>query len=235
MRLDGMKALVFGGTSGIGLACCWQLKKLGVSVVALSRDPSKATAEAAEAFTLTACNVLDREALAAVCAAEAPYDILVSTATGGERAFGPFLGMGLDGYRGSFDKLWGYANVVQLGAPHLTPTGAIVLVSGTPARRPKPGQVALASVGAAVEQMARSVARELAPRRITVVSPGIIETPLFGSEGGERTAKLAGSTAGNVIPRPGEPDEVAKAIIFAIENDFVTGTTIDVDGGWLCP
>jgi hypothetical protein len=70
-----MKALVFGGTSGIGLACCWQLKKLGVSVVALSRDPSKATAEAAEAFTLTACNVLDREALAAVCAAEAPYDI----------------------------------------------------------------------------------------------------------------------------------------------------------------
>ena len=108
-----MKALVFGGTSGIGLACCWKLKKQGVSVVALSRDPSKATAEAAEAFTLTACNVLDREALAAVCAAEAPYDILVSTTAGGERAFGPFLRMGLDGYRGSFDKLWGYANVVQ--------------------------------------------------------------------------------------------------------------------------
>ena len=83
--------------------------------------------------------------------------------------------------------------------------------------------------------MARSVARELAPRRINVVSPGIIETPLFGAEGGERTAKLAGATAGNAIPRPGEPDEVAKAIIFAIENDFVTGTTIDVDGGWLCP
>ena len=156
MLIDGKKALVFGGTSGIGLACSWQLKRLGASVVALSRDPSKAPADAAEAFTLKACNVLDREALAALCAAEAPFDILISAATGGERALGPFLEMGLDGYRGSFDKLWGYANIVQIGAPQLTPTGAIVLVSGTPARKPKPGQVALASVGAAVEQMARS-------------------------------------------------------------------------------
>ena len=37
----------------------------------------------------------------------------------------------------------------------------------------------------------------------------------------------------NLIPRAGTPDEVAKGIIFAIENEFITGTTIDIDGGWL--
>ena len=40
-------------------------------------------------------------------------------------------------------------------------------------------------------------------------------------------------TKDNLIPRAGKPEEVAQAIIFAIENEFLTGTTIDVDGGWL--
>ena len=173
MHIEGKKALIFGGTSGIGLATALQLKRLGATVVALSRDPSKAPTEAAEALDLKSVDVLDRNSLTALCAAEAPYDILISAATGGARALGPFLEMGLDGYRGSFDKLWGYTNVVQCGVPHLSPSGCVVLVSGAPARKPKAGQIALASVGAAVEQMARSVAREIAPRRINVVSPGL--------------------------------------------------------------
>jgi NAD(P)-dependent dehydrogenase (short-subunit alcohol dehydrogenase family) len=74
----------------------------------------------------------------------------------------------------------------------------------------------------------------MAPRRINVVSPGVIETPMFGAESEERSTKLAGATAKNIIPRPGDSDEVAKAILFCLENEFVTGTTVDVDGGWLC-
>ena len=46
---------------------------------------------------------------------------------------------------------------------------------------------------------------------------------------------LAGATQGFPIPRPGVAAEVAAAIVFAIENDYVTGTTIDVDGGALLP
>jgi len=42
-----------------------------------------------------------------------------------------------------------------------------------------------------------------------------------------------GATSSHLIPRAGTPDEVAKGIMFAVDNDFVTGTTIDVDGGWL--
>jgi NAD(P)-dependent dehydrogenase (short-subunit alcohol dehydrogenase family) len=44
---------------------------------------------------------------------------------------------------------------------------------------------------------------------------------------------VEGATAKNIIPRPGTADEVAQAILFVIQNDFVTGTTVDVDGGWL--
>ncbi len=163
----------------------------------------------------------------------APYDILISAATGGSRAVGPFLTMDIDGFRGSFDKLWGYANVVRFGTEHLDERGVIVLVSGSPARRAKPGQVAIGATGAAVESFVRSVAPEIAPRRINVVSPGVIDTPMFPWQGDARTSALAGATQANLIPRAGTPDEVASAILFAVGNDFVTGTTIDVDGGWL--
>jgi len=139
----------------------------------------------------------------------------------------------MEGYKGSFDKLWGYANVVRYGTQHLSDHGAIVLVSGAPARRTKPGQVALGSVGGAVEQLARAVAVEIAPKRINVVSPGSIDTPMFAPTGPERDALFKKMITGNIIQRAGQPDEVAQGIVFAVENDFVTGTTIDVDGGWL--
>ena len=232
MDIEGRKAVVFGGTSGIGLAAARQLAARGAEVVAVSRNPDRA-GDVAEGITLAACDVLDADALDGLLAGLAPIDILISSATGGSRAIGPFLTMDMDGFRSSFDKLWGYANVVRHGAHHLSPDGTVVLVSGSPARLAKPGMVSLSSVGAAVEAMARSIAAELAPRRINVVSPGIIDTPMVEVEGPERDEVYRRMTAGNVIPRAGTADEVAAAVLFVVENDFVTGTTIDVDGGWL--
>eukprot|EP00656_Telonema_subtile_P003022 TRINITY_DN11392_c0_g1_i1.p1 TRINITY_DN11392_c0_g1~~TRINITY_DN11392_c0_g1_i1.p1 ORF type:complete len:300 (+),score=46.04 TRINITY_DN11392_c0_g1_i1:137-901(+) len=232
VQLAGKKALVFGGTSGIGLATCQSLLASGAQVIAFSRNPDKEGLP--DGLVTEGCDVRDREKLSQVFAAHAPFDILVNAATGGDRAIGPFLSMDLDGFQGSFDKLWGYANVVRLGAEHLTPTGCIVLVSGAPARKCKPGQIALSCVGGAVENLVRAVAPEMAPRRINCVSPGLIATPMFGPDSEERNEKLAGATAGNAIARPGKPEEVAQAIMFVISNEFVTGTTVDVDGGWLC-
>jgi NAD(P)-dependent dehydrogenase (short-subunit alcohol dehydrogenase family) len=57
--------------------------------------------------------------------------------------------------------------------------------------------------------------------------------PLFGDDLYRRQQMLSGATANHLIPRPGTTDEVAAAIIFLIKNDFVTGMTVDVDGGWL--
>jgi len=233
MELTGKKALVFGGTSGIGLATSQRLAERGARVTAVSRAPERARASLAGGVELRACDVRDREALSRLFALCAPFDVLVCAATGGERASGPFLQMDLDAYQRSFDKLWGYTNCVRLGAEHLAADGAIVLVSGTPARRARPGQSAIASVGGAVEQFCRAVAAELKPRRINVVSPGVIDTPMFGNDAERRSTLLQRATANHLIPRPGTADEVAQGILFAIQNDFVTGTTIDVDGGWL--
>ena len=146
---------------------------------------------------------------------------------------GPFMEMDLEGFRGSFAKLWGYTNSVRIGGHYVKPGGAIALVSGYPARRFKPGYIAISTVGNAVEGFVRGMAKELAPVRINVVSPGLIDTPMFAQEGEEREEFLSQGSAHHIIPRAGQPDEVAKGIMFVLENDFVTGTTVDVDGGAL--
>lgn len=232
MDVKGKNAIVFGGTSGIGLATSQQLAAAGASVVAISRDPSKA-GDPGKGITLEKCDVRDRGVLTTLFDKLAPFDILISAATGGARAVGPFMEMDMDGYQGSFDKLWGYTNVVRYGASHLSDNGCIVLVSGTPARRMRPGQIAIGSVGGAVEAFVRGVAPELAPRRINVVAPGQIDTPMVALSGADREAFYAKATAGNLIPRAGKPEEIAQAIMLTVTNDFMTGATVDVDGGWL--
>lgn len=232
MDVNGRTAIILGGTSGIGLAASIRLAALGAKVVAVSRSPERA-GDVPEGITLEGCDVLDRDALGKLFAKYAPFDILVAAATGGGRARGKFLEMDIEGYKGSFAKLWGYANALQLGTPNMTEDGSIVLVSGSPARKSKPGQVAIASVGGAVEALARAVAPEITPRRLNVVAPGTIDTPMSSLEGDERTAFYANQTKDNLIPRAGTADEVAQGILFVIQNDFVTGTTVDVDGGFL--
>ena len=101
-----MKALVFGGTSGIGLSTVEQLVQLGADVVAIGRDSAKAAALPGQA-SFKQCDVRDVDALSLLFSEQAPFDILVSAATGGSRAIGPFAQMDLEGYRNSFDKLWG--------------------------------------------------------------------------------------------------------------------------------
>ena len=232
MKLAGKKAIVFGGTSGIGLATSNALAAGGANVIAVSRNPNKAQ-DLPKGVTLAKCDVLDREGLVKLFESHSGFDILVSAATGGDRAIGPFLNMDLDGYQTSFDKLWGYTNVVRLGTKHMSETGAIVLVSGAPARKSKPRQIALSSVGGAVEAFVRGLAPEIAPRRINVMSPGVIDTPMVPAEGKGRESLYKEMTAHNLIPRAGTAQEAAKGILFLIENDFVTGTTVDVDGGWI--
>ena len=56
---------------------------------------------------------------------------------------------------------------------------------------------------------------------------------MFGPDGDAKAQKLAAATQTNLVPRPGAPEEVAQAILFVVTNRFVTGTTVDVDGGWL--
>ncbi len=237
MNVNGKKALVLGGTSGIGLAAVAMLAEKGATVVAFGRSAGNIdnAQSAVPAASFEALDVLDREAMAEAFARHAPIDILVNAATGGERATGPFMEMDLDGFTGSFRKLWGYINSVRLAADHLSEDACITLVSGSPARKCNPGMSAISTVGNAVEGFTRAVAGEIAPRRLNVVSPGLIDTPMFPGEGDARQEFFSQATARNLIKRAGTAEEVASGILFTIENDFVTGTTIDVDGGALLP
>ena len=105
MKIADKKAIVLGGTSGIGLATSIMLVGKGASVVAVSRDPSKA-GDVPDGIRLAALDTRNESDVQAFFEAEGKIDILVNSATGGSRAFGPFLEMDMQGFRGSFDKLW---------------------------------------------------------------------------------------------------------------------------------
>ncbi len=233
MNLNKKKVVVFGGTSGIGSATIKLLLKKGVSkVFAISRSPKKLKIKS-DKLILETADVLSETDLKKVFNKIGKYDVLISTATGGDRAIGPFLSMDMKGYKNSFDKVWGYANVVRFGTKNLSKKGNIVLVSGSPARKPKPGFVAISSAGGAVEAFVRAITLELSPIRINLVSPGVIDTPMTPLKGKARKEFYKNATKGNIIKRAGTAEEVANALLFAIENDFITGTTIDIDGGWI--
>ena len=230
-KFENKKAIVIGGTSGIGLAASNMLAAEGATVITASRSADDSHTH--PSIKCHSIDVLDRDGLQAFFESVGEIDYLINAATGGARAVGPFMEMDLDGFQGSFAKLWGYTNSVQIGGGFVKDNGAIVLVSGYPARKCKAGYIAISTVGNAVEGFVRGVAPELAPKRINVVSPGLIDTPMFAQTGEERDAFFSAGTSSHLIPRAGQPEEVAKGILFALENEFVTGTTIDVDGGAL--
>jgi len=220
------KAIVLGGTSGIGLAATEMLRDAGAEVIAGSRRECDI-----DGVECVEVDVLDREALRTLFEKHHGFDYLVNAATGGTRAIGPLLEMDLDGFQNSFAKLWGYVNSVRLGVPHMSPNGAVVLVSGYPARKWRSGTIAIGSVGGSVEAFTKMSANEIAPVRINCVSPGLIDTPMSPLEGEQRSQYYSEGTAEHLIPRAGTSAEVASAIIFLLENEFVTGTIVDVDGG----
>jgi len=232
-NISGKKAIVLGGTSGIGLATTQQLKEAGADVIAASRRGS--FDGDTSGITLEQVDVLERDGLEALFKKHAPFDFLVCAATGGARAKGPFLEMDLDGFQGSFAKLWGYTNAVRIGTQYLAKDGAITLVSGSPARKCSPGMIAISTVGNAVEGFARGIAPEIAPRRINLVSPGLIDTPMVGLEGEARETFYKNATSEQPVSRAGNSDEVAQGILLTLSNQFMTGATVDVDGGILLP
>jgi NAD(P)-dependent dehydrogenase (short-subunit alcohol dehydrogenase family) len=89
--------------------------------------------------------------------------------------------------------------------------------------------------GNAVEALTRALALELAPKRVNAVAPGIIETGMYDRFGEKKDEILNNMGKNILLDRVGQSDECAQAIVFLMSNAYVTGTTIDVDGGQLLP
>jgi NAD(P)-dependent dehydrogenase (short-subunit alcohol dehydrogenase family) len=117
--------------------------------------------------------------------------------------------------------------VVKHAAPKMV-AGSITFMSGQLGSRPTADDVVTSAMHAAIETLAKGLALELAPVRVNVVAPGLIDTPLLGDSRGQAAEWVSSALP---VRRIGRPEEVAQAVITLMTNDFITGDVLQVDGG----
>jgi NAD(P)-dependent dehydrogenase (short-subunit alcohol dehydrogenase family) len=123
---------------------------------------------------------------------------------------------------------------VRLAMPHLRPGGSVTLTSGTAAYRGGAGWFLGSAASGAIVSAARSLAVELAPIRVNVVAPGVVRSPLWTAlPGADREAMFESIAAGLPLRRVADVEDVAKAFLHLMDNDYLTGTVSVVDGGTL--
>lgn len=125
-------------------------------------------------------------------------------------------------------------DAVRLAVPHLSQSGSITLTSGTAAFKGGPGWTLGAAASGAVISAVRSLAVELAPLRVNAVAPGVVRSPLWSGMS-ETDRESMYRTTGERLPlgRVAEADDVARAYLALMDQDYVTGTVSIVDGGTL--
>ena len=244
MKLQNKIAVVTGGNSGIGLATAKEFKQQGARVVIIGRN-AKAVAEAAKDIggdtlgitaDMTSVADLDR-AFQSIREKVGQVDVLFVNA--GVAKFAPVA----DSTEALFDEITdtnfkGAYFTVQRALPLLTEGASIVFTSSTVVHFGMPGAGIYAAGKAALNSLAKTLAIELASRkiRVNVISPGPIATPLFGKMGMPKEAveQMAGTILAQVpLGRFGQAEEIAKSVSFLASGDatYITGQELVVDGG----
>ncbi len=237
--LDGCRALVTGGASGIGAATCRRFVEEGARVAVLDVDADGARAVADEVGGLALeADVADPDAMAtAVAVAASGLDgltCLVNNAgTGNVMRLADYPDAEWDrlvdvNLRGTFHGL-------RAALPLLREAdgGCVINVASVSGLRPTRGEAPYSAAKAAVVSLTRSAALEYAPEvRVNAVAPGFIDTPLtaFAVEDPTYAGPIV---AGTPLGRIGTADEVADVIVFLASPlaRYVTGETVVVDGG----
>ena len=208
-----MRALVTGGTGRLGSAISGRLDRDGWSVFAAGRaDGDVAQVEHARGLVARAVERLGGLDLLVNAAGEgfAPKPLDELDETDWDAAFGATA-------KGSFF-------VSQAAAPHLRASrGCIVMLEDVAGYQPWPSFAAHSAAKAAQAMLTRALARALAPEvRVCGVAPGPVAV-----EPGQEQRRAAETLLGRI----GSPDDVASAVVYLAGADFVTGSTLFVDGG----
>lgn len=235
MSFAQQRILIIGGSNGMGLAAARSLASQGAEVLIAGRsqahlDAALATIEGRAAGYVA--DFTDPASLAALFERIGRIDHLVLAASS-HAAWGPFAATSADALRGALEgKLIGYWQSLQAALPHLRRDGSVVMLSGAASRTAMPGTAGLAASNGAITQMAQTLAKELAPLRVNVVSPGLVDTPAYDGLPAEAKAGMfAGAAKSLPVGRTGTSEDIAAAIVYLLGNGFTTGAILDVDGG----
>jgi NAD(P)-dependent dehydrogenase (short-subunit alcohol dehydrogenase family) len=243
-RLSGKRALITGGTTGIGLETARQFVAEGARVAVTGRNPAtledakKELGDGVLVIESDAGDVAAQKALAKqIGEVFGGLDVLVPNAgvvelrpigEWDEKAFDRSFGINI---KGPFF-------LIQELLPYFANPASIVLMASVNAHIGMPNTSVYGATKAALASLARTVSGELVGRgiRVNAVSPGPIATPLYGKLGlpQEQLAAVAESIKGMVPQkRFGTPVEVAKAVVFLASDEasFTMGTDLLVDGG----
>ncbi len=234
-QLKNQRILFIGGSQGIGLAAAQKAHAAGAQVILAARNPERlrdAASQLGKGVSTLRVDVTDEPALKALFEEVGEFDHLVYTAA--SALIAPLADQTTRDFRLLIEsKLIGQALAVKYGAPRIRAGGSVVLFSGIVSRKPFAGASAYAAVGAATEAAARTWAIEYAPLRINVVVPGIIDTPVWDLVLPPEAKAEHFRQVENQLPvgRVGHADDVASAVMFLMQNPFVNGATVEVDGG----
>jgi len=244
MKLQNKIAVITGGNSGIGLSTAHEFKKQGARVIIIGRNSAAVAAAARDIGGDTIGLVADVSCVAEIEKAFAQIreqvghiDILFANA--GIAKFAPLADVTEDFFlEQTATNLKGAYFTTQKALPLLTTGASVIFTSSSVAHFGMPGSSVYSMTKAALINLAKTLAVELAPRkiRVNVVSPGPIATPIFGKMGLPEAAvkELGGAILAQVpLARFGEASEIAMAVAYLASSDaaYVTGTELLVDGG----
>ncbi|NVJ19734.1 SDR family oxidoreductase [Myxococcus sp. AM011] len=250
LEMKGLRALVTGGTKGVGAAVVTALREAGARVVATARSvPSDADGVhyvAADSTTAEGCAQVAREALAHL----GGIDIVVSVLGGSTAPPGGFAALGDEEWKKELDlNLMAAVRLDRALLPWMLAQGSGVIVHVTSIQHELPlpeSTTAYAAAKAALSTYSKSLSKEVSPKgvRVVRVSPGWVETEAAVALA-ERLAAEAGTDyeggkqlimralGGIPIGRPARPHEVADLIAFVASPraGAITGTEYVIDGG----
>ena len=235
MSLANQRVVIIGGSSGMGLATARAAAAAGAVVTIASRSKGRLDAALAELPGTCDAEVTDTRdemSVAGLFDRIGSLDHLVYTA-GDAVAPHPLAEVALADARQRLDvRFWGAVAAVKYAIPHLSPTGSISFTSGTVGVRPVPGFALGAAGVGAIEGLARGLAVELAPIRVNVVRAGAVRTPMWeGVAEAQREGMFVAMAKRTLTGAIGEAEQIAATHLYLMENGFVTGTVITVDGG----